>query len=174
MPPLRDPVIRRIEHLNGFYHVVPSPFDSPQERLQEIFRISERQAFNILKDEIPGFQLSDQPGKMKEQLIPRVGEQSLSDFREPLARRPAEDHIDPFLAELGFPSQLVSGRFGEVELKCRTCREVLIIGFDVVQFDVEGGDDIEARLLEAKGHSPDSGEQVNSDGTLFDLHDRPL
>src|SRR5207249_4379282 len=86
---------------------------------------------------------------------------AVPDQGEPLARRAAEDDVDPSVAEAGRLPKILSGQVADVSADGCAHREVELVdrGVDRVQFD--SGHDLEPRLLEAQRQAARTGEHVN-------------
>ncbi|GAB4361009.1 MAG: hypothetical protein Kow00114_15180 [Kiloniellaceae bacterium] len=108
------------------------------------------QSFYVLEHKGARIQLGDDPDEVQDQLVSRVVEHAMSDKRETLARCASEDAIDRTVADSGsLPDRGTAQSFDSAG-DYRGIGKVELVDGTVNRIDLDGGGDVEARLLEAE------------------------
>jgi hypothetical protein len=130
-------------------HVVPCILESRNELTEKLFVSTYRKAFDVLEYKRACVKLRDDAHKLQHEAIAWVFQSPVPNQRKSLARRPAEHAI---YRASGNPARLPdvlraqpddrAGNYG-------TAREVEFMGGAMNGVDLNGGDHVEAGLLEA-------------------------
>ena len=93
IPILRYAVMVRVQNLPRGQHIVAVRFELLDDLLQKALLLTDRQTFDVLEDEIVSSQFVDDAREVFDQRIARIVERPLTDEREPLTGRTAENDI---------------------------------------------------------------------------------
>jgi hypothetical protein len=123
------------------------------------------QPFDVLKDKISGPKFADEAYEMGDEFVTRIIECSVTDETEALTWCASNDCGDVRLTNSGLRSDVVTVDVHYASADGRAIGKVELMGCAVDGIVLDGGTNLESRLLEAEAQAPSTSEQINHKGT---------
>src|SRR5690348_13073438 len=125
-----------------------------------------RQSPDILKNEIGSLKLDDEAHEVINEGVARIVEGTLADHAKALAGRTSKQNVHFLIADARIVAYELPIDIGDTATDGGAGGEVEFVSSAVDGVILNGGSNVEARLLEAKAQSSRTGEKIDAYGFL--------